>query len=356
MRYLEKIPTLFLAFWRKRSILASLGRVAFMLCVCAMLFLMTCCTVFRMPGKSFEGPAPALTGAESQTRDNLIAHTHQFVEVIGHRDWRHPENLNASVEYIEKTLCASGYEPGRVTFTVDNAEGVEFVNIEAEKPGTDPNAPVIVVGAHYDSYIQTRGANDNISGVAATLELARLMRNVETVNTVRFVLFVNEEPPFFTTVDMGSLVYARHCKERGDKIACAIVFDMIGYYSDEPGSQQYPPFIGLFFPEAGNFLAFVGNRKSGDWVRKTIGGFRKTATIPSEGAILPEALSGVAWSDHWSFWQCGWPGILLTDTAPYRYAYYHTPEDTPDKLDYEGISRIAHGMVGALAELAGGDR
>ena len=171
--------------------------------------------------------------------------------------------------------------------------------------------------------------------------------------TVRFVLFANEEPPFFQTADMGSLVYAKRCRQRGENIVAMLSVETIGYYSERPGSQQYPPPMGLLYPSTGDFIGFVGNVKSRHLVRELVGSFRRHAQFPSEGAALPGSMTGVSWSDQWAFWQEGYPAVMVTDTAPFRYPYYHHPADTPDRLDYERMARVVDGLRAVLVDLAG---
>jgi len=204
---------------------------------------------------------------------------------------------------------------------------------------------MILIGAHYDSVFGSPGANDNGSGVAAMLALARRFARKATQHTVRFVAFVNEEPPHFLGGDMGSFVYANRCKARGDKISAMISLETIGYFSDAPHSQTYPsPGLGIFYPRVGNFIGFVSNVHSRTLLRRAVALFRKHAKIPSEGAALPSFIPGVSWSDQWSFWRSGYPGIMVTDTAPFRYPHYHSASDTPDKLDYDRFTLVVSGM------------
>ncbi|MCI0362486.1 MAG: M28 family peptidase, partial [Phycisphaerales bacterium] len=197
-------------------------------------------------------------------------------------------------------------------------------------------------------------ANDNGSGVAATLALARAFAESKPDRTLRFVLFANEEPPYFQTENMGSLVYAKRCRERGENTVAMLSLETIGYYSDAPGSQTYPikP-IGWVYPTTGNFIGFVGNYNSRKLVRQAIKSFRAHAQFPSEGGALPGWIPGVGWSDHWAFWQAGYPAIMLTDTAPFRYPHYHSIHDTPDKLDYDRMARVVDGLRPVVADLAG---
>jgi hypothetical protein len=147
------------------------------------------------------------------------------------------------------------------------------------------------------------------------------------------------------TDQMGSFVYAKRCKTRGDQISAMISLETIGYFSDAPHSQTYPALgLGAFYPTVGNFIGFVGNVPSRALLRRVIALFRQHAKVPSEGAALPSFIPGVAWSDQWSFWQHGYRGIMITDTAPFRYPHYHSATDTPDKLDYDRFALVVSGI------------
>jgi hypothetical protein len=185
------------------------------------------------------------------------------------------------------------------------------------------------------------------------LALARRFAAKVTSPTLRFVAFVNAEPFYFQTPQMGSYVYASRCKAHGDKITAMISLETIGYFSDAPGSQTYPaPGLGLFYPKVGNFIGFVANTHSRALLRRAMSIFRAQKKIPSEGAALPAFIPGVAWSDQWSFWQHGYPALMITDTAPFRYPHYHLSSDTPDKLDYDRFTLVVSAMQAVIADLA----
>lgn len=280
-------------------------------------------------------------------RAELLGDVQKLAGEIGERNMQRYLQLEAAADFIEKSFAAAGYRPRRVSYEL---RGRACHNIEAEIRGT--RSEIFVVGAHYDSVTGCPGANDNGSGVAALLALARRFAGKTTGQTLRFVAFVNEEPPYFLNGEMGSLVYAKRCQEAGDKITGMISLETIGYFSDAPRSQNYPaPGLGLVYPSTGNFISFVSNLPSRALLRKAIGIFREQKKLPAEGAALPGAVPGVGWSDHWSFWQCGYPAIMVTDTAPFRYPHYHEPTDTPDKLDYDRFALVVSGMEGVIAEL-----
>ena len=255
-----------------------------------------------------------------------------------------------AAKWIESELSEEnmGYRPAVRIFEVD---GVQYRNVEAELPGTTRPGEIVVVGAHYDSVAGCPGANDNATGVAAMLAIAQAFTGTENVRTLRFVAFANEEPPFFRTDAMGSLVYARACKLRGEKIVGMISLESLGYYSDAPNSQRFPPGLRKFYPDTGNFVGIVGDENSRALVEMVYRGFRRVSDFPAQKAALPAELPGIGWSDHWSFWQCGYPALMVTDTAPYRYPHYHKPSDTPDKVDFPRYSLAVKGLTGAVKVL-----
>lgn len=305
--------------------------------------------LLHMPGTSHKGPLPPLDAEAAEIRDRLAAHVQRLAGDIGERNLWHYEALTAAADYIERDLAQSGYRPAGEAFA---SRGKAVRNIVAEKPGATRPEEILLVGAHYDSVLGSPGANDNASGVAALLELARLLADQRLPRTLRFVAFVNEEPPFSFSPEMGSLVHAAAARERGDRIAAMLSLETIGCYSDAPGSQQYPFPLQWFYPDTADFVGFVGNLGSRKLVRNALRSFRRHARFPAEGAAVPEAIPGVGWSDHWSFWQNGYRALMVTDTAFYRYAHYHTPEDTPDKVDYGRTARAVAGLARVVADLA----
>ena len=307
----------------------------------------------RMPGKNISKTAP-LSPNEIALREELRVDVQKLAGDIGERNMWHYAKLNAAADFIEDSFSRAGFHPRRDTYEI---RGQPCHNIDVEIPAQQGAAvssppPIIVIGAHYDSVFGSPGANDNGTGVAATLALARRFVGRTPQHTMRFVAFVNEEPPYFLSGEMGSFIYAGRCRARGDKISAMISLETIGYFSDAPHSQTYPsPGLGLFYPKVGNFIGFVSNVHSRTLLRRVVAAFRKHAKIPSEGAALPAFVPGVSWSDQWSFWRNGYPGIMVTDTAPFRYPYYHSSSDTPDKLDYDRFALVVSGMEKAIEDL-----
>jgi Zn-dependent M28 family amino/carboxypeptidase len=163
---------------------------------------------------------------------------------------------------------------------------------------------------------------------------------------------VNEEPPFFQTAHMGSAVYANAAKARGDRIVAMLSLETMGYYSNEKGSQQYPAPIAMLYPDVGNFIGFVTNVGSARLLLKARRAFKARTAFPLQSAAVPAAIPGVGWSDHWAFWQAGYAAMMVTDTAPFRYPWYHTARDTPDKIDYERLAHVVDGLQAVIEALA----
>jgi Zn-dependent M28 family amino/carboxypeptidase len=293
--------------------------------------------------------AARLSPDEITLRDELRADVQRLGGDIGERNMSRYPQLLAAADFIEQSFARGGLSTRRVSYELN---GRQCHNIEAEIRGS--SSDIFVIGAHYDSVLGCPGANDNGSGIAAVLALSRRFAGISTTRTLRFVAFVNEEPPYFLSPQMGSYVYAEHCKQRGDEIRAMISLETIGYFLDAPNSQSYPaPGFGAFYPKTGNFIGFVANVASRELLQRTMSIFRGQKKLPSQGAALPGFIPGVSWSDHWSFWQHGYPAIMITDTAPFRYPHYHLSSDTPDKLDYDRFALVVSGMESVIADLAG---
>jgi Zn-dependent M28 family amino/carboxypeptidase len=259
-----------------------------------------------------------------------------------------PAELAQAADYIQTQFVRSGYDVQRQAYEVG---GTTCCNLEVEIPGNGVADEIVVIGAHYDSVPGSPAANDNASGVGAILALAERFRGRQISRTLRFVAFVNEEAPYAHTEQMGSRVYARRCRERREKVTAMLSLETIGYYGDAPKSQKYPPLIGWLYPSTADFIAFVGNTRHVGLVRRVTRAFRRHEPFPSQGGALPELVSDIGRSDHWSFWQEGYPALMVTDTAPFRYPYYHTPDDTPDKIDFERTARVVRGLGYAIDDL-----
>lgn len=286
------------------------------------------------------GPHPAAP--------RLRAHVEMLAGTIGERNLWHREALDRAADYIAAQLVESGYAPEAHPFDVS---GTRVNNLDAVLRGTSRRDEIVVVGAHYDSVSGCPGANDNATGVAAVLELAHRLARTPASRTIRFAAFVNEEPPFFQTANMGSVVYANAAKARGDRIVGMLSLETMGYYSDEKGSQQYPAAVAMLYPDVGNFIALVANVGSARLLMDARRAFKSRTPFPVQSAAVPAAIPGVGWSDHWAFWQAGYAAMMVTDTAPFRYPWYHTANDTPDRIDYEKLAQVVDGLEAVIESL-----
>ncbi len=285
----------------------------------------------------------------------LRTHVDRLAGLIGPRHFGAPHSLDAAVSLIERELSELDYQVERQTHPVNEHEAV---NLIAELRGQDRPEEIIVLGAHYDTVDTTPGADDNASAVAVLIEVARLLRQSSLRRTVRFVAFACEEPPHFHTGTMGSQMYARRCRVADERIKGMVCLEMVGYYSNDPGSQTYPEqlprWLSWAFPRRGNFIAAVTNLRSWKLGLTFRRGFKRAARFPLYSIALPEVTQIIRLSDNSSFWDQGYPAIMITDTSFLRNPHYHKPTDLPDTLDYSCMTQVACGVAGAVARLSGG--
>lgn len=289
-----------------------------------------------------------MNSAEPVTSERLQARVEHLAGAIGERNVFRPQALRAAADYIQTEWCHQGH---RIVPHWYELDGVQWANLEVTKVGSVWPKDILLIGAHYDSVKGSPGANDNASGVATLLEISRLLAEIAPAVTIRFVAFVNEEPPFFFTRQQGSMVYARAARARGDNIRLMVSLETIGSYSEEPASQHYPPLFRLFYPHRGNFVAFVSDFRSRAIMRHVAQLFRAHSDVPLEHVGTFRFIPGVAWSDQWSFWRQGYRAFMVTDTAFYRYPYYHTAEDRPERLAYPQMAQVTQGLSEAFAVL-----
>lgn len=270
----------------------------------------------------------------------ITADVAHLAVTIGERNHDHPGALATAEAWVTAELEAAG-----LTVRVQDIDGVGHNLIASRGPlGTDP---YVLVGAHLDTAEGTPGADDNASGVAALLELARNPA-VGGGRPVLYLVYGNEEPPFFQTARMGSRVHALSVAAAGTLPAEVWVLESIGHYRDEPGTQHWPPPFGLFMPTTANFILLVGNPASADQVQDGLRSFRAASTLPAAGVSVPGAIQGVDWSDHAEYWRIGLPAVMVTDMPPLRNPNYHEPTDLPDQVDPARIAAVVDGMEGVL--------
>ncbi|GAB4341895.1 MAG: M28 family metallopeptidase [Desulfobulbaceae bacterium] len=284
--------------------------------------------------------------ADSQ---NLRAWVEYLAREIGRRPAVRPDLLSRVADRIGVELTCLEYDVRRQP--VPHRQGAHHNIIGSPAGSDDTDQPLLVVGAHYDTVSSSPGADDNASGVAGLLEIARLLRD-DPPPGLRLAFFCPEEPPAYRTRRMGSHVYAESLKKTGVRLTGMICLEMIGYFSDEPGSQSYPlPFMNTVYPKRGNFIAMVGNLRSLQWTRRVCRAFRSSTDLPAERLNGPAIFVGIDFSDHWSFNKFGYPALMVTDTAFYRTPHYHRPSDLPETLDYERMAKVVDGLAAAIARI-----
>jgi len=287
-------------------------------------------------------------GENIKLAERLKQHVYKLAHGIGDRSVFNYKKLDEAAGYISEQFQSFGYN---VEFQEYIVSGKTVNNIIASKKGLKRREEIIIVGAHYDTCFNP-GADDNASAVAGLLELARFISGEQTNRSIRFIGFVNEEPPFFKSEEMGSRVYARVAKRKGEDIKAVLILESIGYYSHRPNSQQYPLFFGPFYPNKGNFIAVVGNPSSRWLVKEVVSNFRNETQFPIESTVTFDFVPGIDFSDHWSFWKEGYSAVMITDTAFYRNPNYHSRFDTYEKLDYEDTAELVRGLAKVLIELS----
>ena len=271
---------------------------------------------------------------------------------IGPRPYSSPKLLRKVADRLSGSFKSLGYNVDEQLYYY---RGEIYYNICAS-PKTERieqgSVPLLVVGAHYDTVSHSPGADDNASGIAGIMELARLISR-DPPPGVRLVAFALEEPPVFRTRYMGSFVYARRLKSSKASVRGMICLDMIGYFSDRPKSQSFPLFfMDRFYPNAGNFIALVGNIKSTKWTKAVKEAFSRGTNLPVESLNAPVMVVGIDFSDHRSFNRFGYPALLVTDTAFYRNRNYHRPSDMPNTLDFHRAAKVVDGLAYAVRTLA----
>ncbi len=310
-------------------------------------------SMVTMPGESFRGAPPLPDAATLALAESLKRSVEHLAVDIGERNLsRAPKGLAAARDWLSGELAGLGYA---VTPQRYEVKGVAVENLSVERAGSSLSKELVVVGAHYDSALGTPGADDNASGVAVALELARRFAASSPARTVRFVFFTNEEPPHFRDGTMGSLHAAEASRKANEDIRAMLSLETIGYFDDREGAQHYPWPLSSFYPSTGGFIAFVGDRGSGSLVRRAAAVFRRSATVASEGASVFQSIEGVDWSDHGSYWKHGYPAFMVTDTAPFRNPNYHRATDLPPTVDFPRLARVTLGLEQVVRALAEGD-
>lgn len=281
--------------------------------------------------------------------ENLRRHVYTLSTEIGSRGYLE-DGLRKAADFIISEWERVGYHTLSQFY---KADGKTYRNISTEIKGRLSPERILVIGAHYDTVTGSPGADDNASGVAAMLELSRLLKGSHLDYTVQFVAFSLEEPPFFYTNKMGSYQYAKALYDSGKDLIGMICLESIGYFTDIKESQNFPlPFFRLRYPTTGNFIAFISNLRSKPFLNRFKSAFKKGTDMPFEYISTFSIIPGIDFSDHRSFWRFGYNAIMVTDTAFYRNPNYHTIGDLYDTLDYRRMAEVVKGIKSVIEELA----
>jgi hypothetical protein len=297
-------------------------------------------------GEPLESSMPEeLVAIESTLRDDVA----YLSETIGPRNPSHYDALVLSADWIRSRWSAYGYEVLEQHFDV---EGMDCENLEVEIRGRRAPSEIILLGAQYDSWPESPGANNNAGGVAVLMQVSEMLRGYEPDRTIRLVAFTTQEPPYSKTEWQGSVHYARRSHDREEDIRVMMSMDAIGVYKQDAGTQTLPFPFSLLYPDRGNFLAFIADLGTRARLVEATRGFNRASSFPLEAGAVPRWVKGASWSDHASFWDFGYPGIQITDTGAFRSAAHTTSDDTMEKMDFAALARVAVGMYGAVVELA----
>jgi Zn-dependent M28 family amino/carboxypeptidase len=320
--------------------------IRFMLLVTLILLFLLVVIWFWVTQPLFSRATPGAERTVDPSR--LEAHVRKLSIELTPRDATHIENLDSAAAYIKDEFSQTTASVSEQAYSV---RGNSYRNVIAHfGPESEER---IIIGAHYDAAGPLPGADDNASGVAGLIELARLFARQPPALRVELVAFSTEEPPYFRTTGMGSSVHAQSLQQQNVHVRAMFSLEMIGYFSDAPNSQFFP--VGLlsaFYPSTGNFIAVIGRPGEGLLVRRTKAAMRRAAPLPVYSINAPTFIPGVDFSDHLNYWVAGYNAVMITDTAFFRNRNYHTAQDTAEKLDYRRMAMVVEGVYAAVSDLA----
>lgn len=303
----------------------------------------------QMPGESVVATNPQLSDEESDVSERLRGHIETLAGEIGQRTSSSEMTSAAVVDYLEKAVRRTGFSVSEETFQARHGQGVNVVGTLA---GTRKASEIVLLGANWDSRLNSPGADDNASGCAVLLEVARLLSANPHERTIRIVFFAEGADFLAGDERSGAHFHAQGARKRGDKIVAMLDFDCLGHFPDAAGSQtRWPPF-NFVYPDTGNFVFFAGQLSSRNLVGQMVGEFRKTTKFPCQGGVLPSFIPGVKSGDYAPFAAHGWPSAIVTDTASFRSDKVSNGFDTIDRIDYARSARVAVGLEKVVAALA----
>ena len=285
---------------------------------------------------------------EQVSTEHLRKHVSMLSEEFVPRSCEHVLNLDKCADYIFGHFELAG---GQVDVQEYELDGDIYKNVMATFGPKTPSR--IVVGAHYDAYRDTPGADDNASGVAGLIELAYLLGNTKLHQQVELVAFTLEEPPYFRTGDMGSARYARELRQQEIDLEAMICLEMIGFFSDEKNSQQFPSaLLKLIYPNRGNYIAVIGSVGDRKLIKRVKNSMKGATDLPVYSMCAPKSFPGLDFSDHLNFWNQGYTAVMITDTAFYRNLEYHGANDTLHRLDFDRMAKVVLGTYEAVVQMS----
>lgn len=311
------------------------------------LFLVGCTSGARVPTHS---------DAVRSTQERLRADVQALSVDFAQRNARNRGVLNDAGLWVGMRLAMMGYEADLEQ--VDEHDEQRGFNVFAELRGTSRPDEIIVIGAHYDAEVNTPGADDNASGVAAMLELARRFAGRPMGRTVRWVGYTNEENSNSAGGLMGSFVSARNAQNRNEKIVAMMSLEMLGYYDETPGSQRYPfdqamaTRLGMDLPDTGDYIGVVGRLEDRGLIDDIAASMRSSERANVIAAALPAMVSAIWRSDHGNYWLAGYNAVMITDTSEFRTPHYHKPSDTIGTLDFDRMAGVVDALEVAVRDLA----
>ncbi len=309
------------------------------------------CSLLLLPALCFGQDAPAKTDLPVDTkrlRKTVLA----LSGLDPARNHKNLESLDKAAAFIKAELERLEFDVREQEFEVSGKTYRNLITRVGPKTGD-----LVVIGAHYDVCGDQPGADDNASGVAGLLEIARLLKLLGPTlkRPVELVAFTLEEPPHFAQKTMGSYVHAKSLIDAKVKVRAMLCLEMIGYFSDEPGSQEYPdPRMEQAYPSVANFVAVVGNFPSAVLTKQVQVAMKAAGSIDVQALVAPPELQEAGFSDHRNYWAFRIPAVMISDTSFFRSAHYHKASDTPKTLDFERMAEVVKGTYAALIGLAQG--
>ena len=323
-----------------RKYIRSILRIIIAAAVCLFILIMAAGVAVRQPiFGSYDFPPGLRADAKA-----LRTHVEFLSRDLAPRNLQHPDKINRVADYIGATLVREGAIVSEQTYTVDKVRCRNIIGRFGSATGH-----LIVIGAHYDVHGDQPGADDNASGVAGVLELARLLKGRTLSSPIMLVAFSTEEPPYFGSNAMGSAVHAQALRKVGVDVAAMLSLEMIGYFSEEQLDKNL--FLRAVYPQCGDFIVIAGRWSDRLLARQVKRAFHGAGSPPVYSFTGPIEM-GIDLSDHRSYWAEGYSAVMVTDTAHLRNPNYHASGDRSETLDYDKMAKVVDGVFNAVVHLA----